>query len=119
MRASYSPEFDEHEAVFTYEDAATGLLAIVAIHSTALGPAIGGTRYWRYPDVGSGLDDALRLSRAMSLKAALSGAPMGGGKAVIIADPDRPKTPELIAAYGAFLNRVGDLFATGRTSASA
>jgi leucine dehydrogenase len=104
---------DGHEAIFTHRDRATGLDAFVAIHSTVLGPAIGGTRFWRYETSDAAMADALRLSRAMSYKCALAGLPSGGGKAVIRAATSGPKSPELLAAFGAFLNRIGDVFATG------
>lgn len=104
---------DGHEAIFTHRDPATGLDAFVAIHSTVRGPAIGGTRFWHYESSDAAIADALRLSRAMSYKCALAGLPSGGGKAVIRATTSGPKSPELLAAYGAFLNRIGDLFATG------
>src|SRR5258708_7850817 len=103
---------DEHEAIFTYAEPAAGLRVVVAIHSTWLGPAVGGTRFWRYDHPDLALADAKRLSRAMSYKCALAGLPAGGGKAVIMAG-EGGLTPELIAAYGRFLNRIGDLFATG------
>ncbi|HEY2684735.1 MAG TPA: Glu/Leu/Phe/Val dehydrogenase dimerization domain-containing protein [Steroidobacteraceae bacterium] len=108
-----SAEFDDHEQVCLLTDAATGLRAIVAIHSTALGPAAGGTRFKSYETDGLALDDALRLSRAMSYKSALAGLPCGGGKAVIIGDPDRVKSKPLLHAYGRFINRMNGLFATG------
>lgn len=103
----------DHEAIFTHRHPATGLEAYVAIHSTVRGPAIGGTRFLRYDDGAAALADAMRLSRAMSYKCALAGLPSGGGKAVIRATGSGPKSPELLAAYGAFLNRIGDIFATG------
>lgn len=108
-----SPEFDQHEQVCFFSDPASGLQAIVAIHSTALGPAVGGTRFRAYATVQDAVDDALRLSRAMSYKSALAGLPFGGGKAVIVGDPARLKTDALLRAYGGFLNRIGDVFATG------
>jgi leucine dehydrogenase len=104
---------DGHEAIFTHQDPATGLEAFVAIHSTVRGPALGGTRFWRYENRDGAMADALRLSRAMSYKCALAGLPSGGGKAVIRAPISGPKSPDLLAAYGAFLNRIGDVFATG------
>jgi leucine dehydrogenase len=104
---------DGHEAIFTHRDPATGLDAFVAIHSTVRGPAIGGTRFWRYENSDAAMADALRLSRAMSYKCALAGLPSGGGKAVIRANTAGPKSAALLAAYGAFLNRIGDVFATG------
>jgi leucine dehydrogenase len=108
-----SAEFDEHEQVSLLSDAQTGLKAIVAIHSTALGPAAGGTRFKNYDSEALALDDALRLSRAMSYKSALAGLPCGGGKAVIIGDPGRLKSTPLLHAYGRFINRMNGWFATG------
>jgi len=108
-----SPEFDAHEHLSFFSDPETGLRAVVAIHSTALGPAVGGTRFWTYPTETMAVDDALRLSRAMSYKCALAGLPLGGGKSVIIGDPAILKTEPLLKAYGGFLNRVGERFSTG------
>jgi len=107
------PEFDNHEQVSSFYDAATGLKAIIAVHSTKLGPALGGTRFWPYAKDELALNDVLRLSRAMSYKCALIGAPYGGGKAVIIGDPVTMKNRALLRCYGAFLNRMGPVFATG------
>jgi leucine dehydrogenase len=106
-------EFDDHEQVCFFSDEKTGLRAIVAIHSTFLGPAAGGTRFKSYNSDSEALDDALRLSRAMSYKAALAGMPVGGGKAVIIGDPERIKTRALLHAFGGFIDRIGNTFATG------
>ncbi len=108
-----SPEFDDHEQVCCFSDRSSGLRAIVAIHSTALGPAAGGTRFMVYPNEQRALDDALRLSRAMSYKSALAGLPCGGGKAVIIGDPEQIKSVDLLHAYGRYLNRIGSVFVTG------
>ncbi len=94
------PDFDDHELVQVVRDRASGLTAIIAVHSTHLGPGAGGTRFWHYPNPKDGLRDALRLSRGMSYKNAMAGLPMGGGKAVILADEARTKTPELLAAFG-------------------
>ncbi|HWE45649.1 MAG TPA: Glu/Leu/Phe/Val dehydrogenase dimerization domain-containing protein, partial [Caulobacteraceae bacterium] len=113
MSAWTSPEFDDHEQVCQFADPATGLRAVVAIHSTHRGSAAGGTRFKAYPSDQAALDDALRLSRAMSYKSALAGLPVGGGKAVIIGDPATLKTRALLHAYGRFLNRIGTVFATG------
>src|SRR6476660_425771 len=85
-----------HEQVVFCEDAATGLRAIIGIHSTVLGPALGGTRFYPYPDQSSALTDVLRLSRGMTYKAAIAGVALGGGKAVIIGDPEQTTTPELL-----------------------
>ena len=108
-----STAFDDHEHISAFSDPATDLRAIVAVHSTALGPAVGGTRFWPYATDELALDDALRLSRAMSFKCALAGVPFGGGKAVIIGDPARHKTTALLHAFGRFLNRIGASFSTG------
>jgi leucine dehydrogenase len=108
-----SNEFDDHEQICQFADAQTGLRAIVAIHSTARGAAAGGTRFKAYEDEQAAVDDALRLSRAMSYKSALAGLPIGGGKAVIIGDPSALKTEALLHAYGRFLNRIGEVFCTG------
>jgi leucine dehydrogenase len=108
-----SPEFDDHEQVCLFSDRKTGLRAIVAIHSTYLGPAIGGTRFKSYESDELAFDDALRLSRAMSYKAALAGMPVGGGKSVIIGDPGTIKNRELLHAYGRFIDRIGGSYATG------
>ncbi|MEP3420140.1 MAG: Glu/Leu/Phe/Val dehydrogenase dimerization domain-containing protein [Erythrobacter sp.] len=94
------PDFDDHEMVHVVRDRKSGLMAIIAVHSTHLGPGAGGTRFWHYPDPKDGLRDALRLSRGMSYKNAMAGLPMGGGKAVILADESRTKTPELLSAFG-------------------
>jgi leucine dehydrogenase len=106
-------EFDDHEQVCFFSDERTGLRAIVAIHSTFLGPAVGGTRFKMYDGDSFALDDALRLSRAMSYKSALAGMPVGGGKSVIIGDPERIKTRALLHAFGGFIDRIGNVYATG------
>lgn len=108
-----SEEFDNHEQVCFFSDQATKLRAVVAIHSTARGPAAGGTRFKPYASDDMALDDALRLSRAMSYKSALAGLPLGGGKAVIIGDPRKIKSRELLLAFGRFIDRIGNVFATG------
>jgi leucine dehydrogenase len=108
-----SREFDDHEQICFFSDEKTGLRAIVAIHSTFLGPAAGGTRFKAYDAEESALDDALRLSRAMSYKSALAGMPVGGGKSVIIGDPERIKTRALLHAFGRFIDRIGNTYATG------
>ena len=94
------PDFDDHEGVHVVRDRESGLSAVVAIHSTALGPAAGGTRFWHYPDRADAIVDALRLSRGMSYKNAMAGLAMGGGKAVILADDRGTKTPAMLAAFG-------------------
>ena len=109
-----SVEFDGHEQVCYFTDPASGLRTIVAIHSTALGPAAGGTRFMAYESDALALDDALRLSRAMSYKSAIAGIPVGGGKSVIIGDPARLKSVELLHAYGRFIDRIGHDYVTGQ-----
>jgi leucine dehydrogenase len=106
------PEFDGHEEVVFHHDAGTGLRAIIAIHSTVLGPAAGGCRMWAYRSSSEAVTDVLRLSRGMSYKNAMANLAFGGGKAVIIADPKRPKSPELFEAYGRFVNSLGGRYIT-------
>jgi leucine dehydrogenase len=101
------PEFDGHERVVFATDAASGLRAIVALHSTALGPAFGGCRMWPYADTTQALTDVLRLSRGMTYKAAICELPYGGGKSVILGDPKRDKTPELLWAMGRLVESFG------------
>jgi len=108
-----SREFDDHEQIDFFSDQKTGLRAIVAIHSTFLGPAAGGTRFKPYDSEDAALDDVLRLSRAMSYKSALAGMPVGGGKSVIIGDPRSLKTRALLHAFGRFIHRIGNSYATG------
>ena len=105
-------DFDAHEAVEVVHDRKSGLTAIFAIHSTHRGPAAGGTRFWHYGDPAHGLRDALRLSRGMSYKNAMAGLPVGGGKAVILADPARTKTPAMIAAFGDAVEALGGRYIT-------
>src|SRR5690606_14356602 len=106
------PDFDEHEGIHLFRDRATGLTAIIAIHSTTLGPAAGGTRFWHYPNPADAVTDALRLSRGMSYKNAMAGLPMGGGKGVVLADPARTKSPDLLAAFGAAVESLGGRYVT-------
>ena len=100
-----------HETVLHGHDAASGLQAIIAIHSTTLGPALGGTRFFPYEDERLALTDALRLSEGMTLKAAAAGLDLGGGKAVIIGDP-ATAGPELWAAYGRLVDQLGGSYIT-------
>lgn len=102
----------DHEQVVYAHDSATGLRAIVAIHSTALGPALGGTRFHPYPSTDAALRDVLDLSRGMSYKAALAGLDLGGGKAVIIGDPRTLKSEALLRAYGRFVQSLGGRYHT-------
>ncbi|QIK96017.1 Glu/Leu/Phe/Val dehydrogenase [Sphingomonas sp. HDW15A] len=106
------PDFDAHEAIHFVTDRNTGLRAIIAMHSTHLGPAAGGTRFWHYAEDSEALTDALRLSRGMSYKNAMAGLPLGGGKAVILADKDRTKTDAMIAAFGKSVDRLGGNYVT-------
>ena len=94
------------------QDAPTGLRAIIAIYSTALGPSLGGTRFYPYPSEGAALTDVLNLSRAMAYKNALAGLDLGGGKAVIIGDPARLKSEALLRAYGRFVQSLGGRYVT-------
>jgi leucine dehydrogenase len=98
------PAFDGHEAVAFCHDPESGLKAIVAIHNRALGPALGGCRMWPYASEDEAFTDVLRLSRGMTYKAALAGLDLGGGKSVIIADPQRDKSPALFRAMGRFVD---------------
>ncbi len=101
------PEFDAHELVAYVRDRDAGLSAIVAIHSTALGPGFGGCRMYPYADEAQALNDALRLSRGMTYKAAICDLPYGGGKSVILGDPRRDKTRALLRAMGRAVERFG------------
>jgi len=105
-------DFDDHELVQLVHDADSGLTAIIAVHSTHLGPGAGGTRFWHYADPAKAMHDALRLSRGMSYKNAMAGLPMGGGKAVILADKERSKTPEMLAAFGRAIEDLGGKYVT-------
>lgn len=102
-----------HETVLSCDDPGTGLQAIIALHDTTLGPAVGGCRMWPYPDRQAALADALRLSKGMTAKAALAGVPFGGGKAVILGDPLRDKTPARLRAFGRFLHSLQGRYITG------
>ena len=106
------PDFDAHEALYFVTDERCGLRAIIAMHSTHLGPAAGGTRLWHYADDADALTDALRLSRGMSYKNAMAGLPLGGGKAVVLANSNRTKTPEMLAAFGRAVNELGGKYVT-------
>ena len=105
-------EFDDHESLHFFSDKATGLQAIIAIHSTVLGPAAGGCRRWTYTSNTDALTDALRLSRGMTYKNAVAELPFGGGKAVILANNAAPKSPELFAALGRAVASLGGRYIT-------
>jgi leucine dehydrogenase len=105
-------EFDAHEQVVFGHDAATGMKAIIAIHSTTLGPAAGGCRLWPYASTAEAVADVLRLSRGMSYKNAMANLRFGGGKAVIIADARKSKSPELFEAFGRCVDSLGGRYVT-------
>jgi valine dehydrogenase (NAD+) len=103
---------DSHEQVVLCHDRDSGLKAVIAIHSTALGPALGGTRFHPYASEEEAVQDALNLARGMSYKNALAGLDLGGGKAVIIGDPAKVKTEALLRAYGRFVQSLGGRYVT-------
>lgn len=102
----------EHEQIVFCQDKDTGLKAIIGIHNTVLGPALGGTRVWNYQSEADAIRDVLRLSRGMTYKSAISGINLGGGKAVIIADPKTPKTEAFWRRYGKFVNSLNGKYIT-------
>jgi leucine dehydrogenase len=110
------PEFDHHETVSYCHDAVSGLRGIIAVHSTHLGPGLGGCRMWPYASDDEALTDVLRLSRGMTYKAALAGLPQGGGKSVIIGDPRKDKTPELMRAMGRAIERLNGAYVVAEDS---
>ena len=105
-------EGDDHEQVVFCHDRNSGLRAIVAIHSTRLGPALGGTRFYPYASEAEGLEDVLRLARGMTYKAAAAGLDLGGGKAVIFGDPRRDKSEALLRAYARHVDALGGRYLT-------
>jgi leucine dehydrogenase len=105
-------DHEGHEQVVHCRDEPTGLHAIIAIHSTRLGPALGGTRFWPFPTEHDALVDVLRLSKGMTYKNALAGLDLGGGKAVIIGDPRVLRTEALIRAYGRFVHGLSGRYLT-------
>jgi leucine dehydrogenase len=107
-----NPSFVNHELIAFCHDKDTGLKAIIAIHNTTLGPALGGTRMWSYKTDAEALNDVLRLSRGMTYKAAISGLQLGGGKAVIFGDSKKDKTPEMFVKYGEFINTLNGKYIT-------
>lgn len=104
--------FDHHEQVVFCHDKDTGLKAIIGIHNTVLGPALGGTRMWNYTSEWEALNDVLRLSRGMTYKSAISGLDLGGGKAVIIGDSKKDKNPELIKAFAKYVDSLSGRYIT-------
>ena len=112
MNVFDSLDFDAHETVAFSSDAKTGLRSIIAIHSTVLGPACGGTRMYPYASADAALTDVLRLSRGMSYKSAIADLPLGGGKAVIIGDPVKNKNKALLQAFAGTINALGGRYIT-------
>ena len=102
----------DHEQVVYCLDKSSGLRAIIAIHDTTLGPALGGCRLWHYENESEALRDALRLSRGMTYKAAVAGLNLGGGKAVIMADPQMPKTESMFGSLGRFIEGLAGRYIT-------
>ncbi|MBL1180687.1 MAG: Glu/Leu/Phe/Val dehydrogenase [Bacteroidetes bacterium] len=102
----------DHEQVLFCQDNATGLKAIIAVHNTVLGPALGGTRMWKYNNEMEALNDVLRLSRGMTYKAAITGLNLGGGKAVIIGDSYTQKSEALMRRFGKFVESLGGKYIT-------
>lgn len=110
------PEFDAHEQVCFQHDAKSGLRAIIAVHNTRLGQALGGCRMWPYVSEDAAVTDVLRLSRGMTYKAAMAGLPRGGGKSVIIGDPRHDKSAALIDAMGRFVEAQGGRYVIAEDS---
>ncbi|MBX3565072.1 MAG: Glu/Leu/Phe/Val dehydrogenase [Sphingomonas sp.] len=107
------PDFDDHEGVHLFSDRDSGLSAIIAVHSTKLGPAAGGVRFWHYADHRAAITDALRLSRGMSYKNAMASLPLGGGKGVILADkPGATVTTAQLEAFGRAVESLGGRYVT-------
>ena len=104
--------FDDHEQILFCNDKDTGLKAIIGIHNSVLGPALGGTRMWQYANEWEALNDVLRLSRGMTYKSAITGLNLGGGKAVIIGDAKTQKNPALMRRFGEFVNGLSGKYIT-------
>jgi leucine dehydrogenase len=113
MELFQADDYDDHEEVVFFSDPAVGLRAIIAVHSTALGPALGGCRMWPYASDDEALRDVLRLSRGMTYKAAMARVKLGGGKSVVIADSHNDKSPELLQAIGRCIDKLGGRYITG------
>ncbi|QOR38907.1 Glu/Leu/Phe/Val dehydrogenase [Billgrantia diversa] len=118
MRVFDHPEFEHHQQIVFGSDEASGLRAIIAIHDTRRGPALGGLRIYPYASEAEALTDVLRLSRGMTYKSALANLRLGGGKAVIIADPRRDKTPDMLRAMGRLVESLGGRYITAEDSGS-
>src|SRR5919107_5054045 len=106
------PDFDAHEQIHFVTDEKCGLKAIIALHSTHLGPAAGGARFWHYAKDEEALVDALRLSRGMSYKNAMAGLPLGGGKSVLLADENRTKSTDMLHAFGKAVDHLNGRYVT-------
>jgi leucine dehydrogenase len=107
-----SSAFQQHERVIFCHDRESGLRAIVAIHDSTLGPALGGCRFWHYESEAHAIDDVLRLAQGMTFKNAVADLPLGGGKAVILADEARTKTPAMLRAFGRFIESLDGRYIT-------
>ena len=106
-------DFDDHEGVHLFTDPKSGLQAVIAVHSTHLGPSAGGVRFWHYPSAEDAITDALRLSRGMSYKNAMAGLPMGGGKGVVLApEPGATITTAQLEAFGRAVESLGGRYVT-------
>jgi leucine dehydrogenase len=112
MSVFESVDFDHHETVAFFDDKLSGLKSIIAIHSTALGPACGGCRMYPYADEQAAVTDVLRLSRGMSYKNAMADLPLGGGKAVVMGDPNKDKTESKLLAFGRAVENLGGRYIT-------
>jgi len=115
---SHAENYNHEQVVFCRDDE-SGLRAIIAIHNTTLGPALGGCRFYPYPSEADALRDVLRLSRGMTYKAACAGLNLGGGKAVIIGDPRKDKSEALLRSFGKFVNSLGGRYITAEDSGTA
>ncbi|MCL4108870.1 UNVERIFIED_CONTAM: hypothetical protein GTU68_008065 [Idotea baltica] len=116
MSVFSNPEYDQHELLSFHADKTSGLQAIIAVHSSKLGPGVGGCRMYPYASEADAITDVLRLSRGMTYKSALAGLPFGGGKSVIIGDPHSLKTPALMAEMGRFVNSLGGAYVAAEDS---
>jgi len=116
MSVFQQDDFDGHEQVAFFKDDETGLRAIIAVHNTNLGPALGGVRMWPYTSDSEAVRDVLRLSRGMTYKSALAGLPFGGGKSVIIGDPHRDKSDALMRAMGRCIAKLGGRYIAAEDS---
>jgi leucine dehydrogenase len=116
MSVFQQDDFDGHEQVAFFKDDETGLRAIIAVHNTNLGPALGGVRMWPYMSDSEAVRDVLRLSRGMTYKSALAGLPFGGGKSVIIGDPHRDKSGALMRAMGRCVEKLGGCYIAAEDS---